>query len=51
MINIKHAPPHEFVYIVRQGDTLHEIALRYHTTVKEIVKWNDIQDPKSYLCR
>ncbi|PEJ33144.1 hypothetical protein CN689_12400 [Peribacillus butanolivorans] len=37
--------PHAFVYVVKQGDTLHELALRYHTTVKELVKWNDIQDP------
>ncbi|MFF5812908.1 GH25 family lysozyme [Peribacillus butanolivorans] len=37
--------PHAFVYVVRQGDTLHELALRYHTTVKELIKWNDIQDP------
>ncbi|WP_162878738.1 LysM peptidoglycan-binding domain-containing protein [Peribacillus butanolivorans] len=29
---------------MKQGDTLHELALRYHTTVKELVKWNDIQD-------
>ena len=32
-------------YIIRKGDTLSQIALRYGTTVQNIVNWNNIQSP------
>lgn len=32
-------------YIVRRGDTLSEIAARYHVTVEQLVKWNKISNP------
>ena len=35
-------------YRVQPGDSLAEIAKRYHVTVEQLVKWNDIKDP-SYL--
>lgn len=34
-----------FVYTVKPGDTLTAIAMRFHTTVEELVRLNDIQDP------
>lgn len=34
-----------FVYIVKKGDTLGEIAKKYGTTVEEIVALNNIQNP------
>ncbi|MGE6632418.1 glycosyl hydrolase family 18 protein [Bacillus sp. NPDC077027] len=33
------------IYVVKRGDTLSEIALRFKTTVNEIVKTNEIQRP------
>lgn len=35
----------EIYYIVKQGDTLSHIALWYNTTVEELVKLNNIQNP------
>ena len=32
-------------YIIRKGDTLSQIALRYGATVQNIVNWNNIQNP------
>ena len=33
------------IYLIRQGDTLSGIAQRYGTTVNELVRLNDIQNP------
>lgn len=33
------------IYLIRYGDTLSEIAQRYGTTVNELVRLNDIQNP------
>ena len=32
-------------YIVQTGDTLGELAKKFHCTVEEVCKWNDIKDP------
>ena len=32
------------VYIVRQNESLHDIAQKYHTSVEEVEKYNDIKD-------
>jgi lysozyme len=32
-------------YVVKKGDTLSEIAVKYHTTVAKLVKLNNIKDP------
>lgn len=34
-----------FVYTIRRGDTLSEIAMRYHTTVQELVRINNLSNP------
>ena len=39
-------PVSDNYYIVKKGDTLSEIALKYHTTVDELVKLNNIKNPK-----
>ena len=36
--------PDNNYYIVKKGDTLSEIALKYHTTVNELVKLNNIKN-------
>lgn len=35
----------EGVYIVKRGDTLFQLAIRFHTTVRELVAKNGIKDP------
>lgn len=37
------------IYYVQPGDTLWKIAKKYHTTVKELVETNDIQNPDSIM--
>lgn len=32
-------------YVVKKGDTLSEIAVKYKTSVSQLVKWNNIKDP------
>ena len=32
-------------YVVKKGDTLTSIAKKYKTTVKQLVKWNNIKNP------
>jgi len=32
-------------YRVKPGDSLAEIAKKYHVTVDQLVRWNNIQDP------
>lgn len=38
-------PPASKVYIVQRGDTLSAIARKFRTTVAQLQKWNDIDDP------
>ena len=33
------------IYVVQQGDTLTEIAKKYHTTVNMIARYNGIKNP------
>lgn len=37
--------PKKVYYLVRKGDTLSSIAKKYKTTVKQLVKWNNIKNP------
>lgn len=37
--------PHETIYTVKAGDTLSAIALRFGTTVPQLVTWNKIPNP------
>lgn len=32
-------------YIVRPGDTMEEIAKKFHCTVEQICRWNNIRNP------
>lgn len=32
-------------YRVEKNDTLEKIALRYHVSVEQLMKWNNISDP------
>ena len=32
-------------YRVQPGDSLDDIARRYHVTTEQLIKWNHIQDP------
>lgn len=32
-------------YLVQPGDSLAEIASKYHVSVDELVRWNNIKDP------
>ena len=34
-------------YIVAPGDTVEEIAKKFHCTVEQICRWNNIRDPQS----
>lgn len=43
-VTIPDNPSNENYYIVQKGDTLSEIALKYHTTVEELVKLNNIKN-------
>ncbi|AZP05789.1 MAG TPA: LysM peptidoglycan-binding domain-containing protein [Candidatus Jeotgalibaca pullicola] len=38
-------PPATTTYTVKSGDTLYAIALRYNTTVQQLVSWNKISNP------
>lgn len=33
-------------YIVRSGDTMEAIAERFHCTVEQICRWNNIRNPQ-----
>ena len=33
-------------YIVAPGDTIEEIAKRFHCTVEQICRWNDLRNPQ-----
>ncbi|MGI6677794.1 MAG: LysM peptidoglycan-binding domain-containing protein [Dehalobacterium sp.] len=37
--------PGMIIYVVRPGDTLYSIALRFRTTVPDLIRINNIQDP------
>ena len=37
--------PKKEYYVVKKGDTLTKIAKKYKTTVKQLVKWNNIKNP------
>jgi len=39
--------PEMLIYIVQEGDTLYEIALRYEVTVDDIIEANDLSDPNA----
>ncbi len=32
-------------YVVKQGDNLNALAEKYHVTVEQLMKWNNIKDP------
>lgn len=32
-------------YIVKKGDTLSALSIRFHCTVDQLCEWNDIKDP------
>ncbi len=32
-------------YIVRPGDTMEEIAKKFHCTVEQLCRWNNIRNP------
>ena len=32
-------------YIVQRGDTLSKLAEKFHCTVEQVCKWNNIKDP------
>lgn len=32
-------------YVVQQGDSLRMIANKYHVSVEQLMKWNNIQNP------
>lgn len=32
-------------YIVKPGDTLGELSKKFHCTIEEVCKWNNITDP------
>jgi LysM repeat protein len=43
-----HSPAPEMIkYIVQEGDTLYEIALRYDVTMDDLIRINKMQDPNS----
>ena len=39
------APPGAQYYVIQSGDTLGSIALKYHTTVEELIRLNPDVDP------
>lgn len=41
----KSEPTKKKYYVVKKGDTLTAIAKKYKTTVKQLVKWNNIKNP------
>ena len=44
LLPYKDEPKKEY-YVVKKGDTLTSIAKKYKTTVKQLVKWNNIKNP------
>ena len=43
-----HSPaPDMLKYIVQEGDTLYDIALRYDVTIDDLIRINKIQDPNN----
>ena len=36
-------------YLVQPGDTLQKIAEKYHCTVEDLCRWNNIQNPNLLL--
>ena len=32
-------------YVVQQGDSLRMIANKYHVSIEQLMKWNNIQNP------
>ena len=32
-------------YVVKPGDNLNALSVKYHVTVEQLMKWNNIQDP------
>ena len=45
VLRLPGGSPETFSYTVRPGDTLWALSLRFHTTVAELVRLNDIQNP------
>ncbi|MBU8909269.1 LysM peptidoglycan-binding domain-containing protein, partial [Desertibacillus haloalkaliphilus] len=37
------------IYVVKRGDTLNEIAMRFKTTANEIIRTNDIETPNQLV--
>jgi LysM repeat protein len=44
-LQLRPTPTPAGLYIVRDGDTLSDLADRYHTTVEEIMVFNELSDP------
>ncbi|NJN67145.1 MAG: LysM peptidoglycan-binding domain-containing protein [Chloroflexaceae bacterium] len=44
-LQLRPTPTPAGLYIVRDGDTLSDLADRYHTTVEEIMVLNELSDP------
>ena len=43
-----HSPAPEMIkYIVQEGDTLYDIALRYDVSMEELIRINKLQNPNS----
>jgi LysM repeat protein len=42
-----HSHSHRRTYTVRRGDTINEIAHRFGVRARDIIRWNDIDDPTS----
>ena len=36
-------------YVVQAGDTLNALAVKYHCTVDDLCRWNNIKDPNLLL--
>ena len=42
----KAKEPKYVTYVVKKGDTLSKIAQKYHVTVKDIMKWNNLKNDR-----
>ena len=46
-IEKKRAQGSGTIYIVKKGDTLGHIARRYHVTTSQLMRWNNIRNPRT----